>query len=187
MSRFFADLTPLRVSAPYRRIWAALGVSNIGQQMTAVAVGLQVWDITQSSFMVGLVGLAHLVPLIGFGLYGGTLSDAFDRRLVGFFSAVGLWVAAILLMLQALAGWDSVWVLYLLVGVASSFFAIGNPARHAIIPRLISVDLLPSANALGHITWNLGFTLGPVLGGLLIALIGLLGVDTLGVPIGGKY
>lgn len=172
MARLFADLTPLRVSAPYRRLWAALGISNIGQQMTAVAVGLQVWDITQSSFMVGLVGLAQLIPLIGFGLYGGTLSDAFDRRTVGFLSALGLWSASVLLLLQSLAGWENVYVLYLVVALASAFFAVGNPARQAIIPRLIEPELLPAANALGMITWNLGFTLGPVLGGLVVAATG---------------
>jgi len=172
VARVFADLTPLRVSPPYRRLWAALGISNIGQQMAAVAVGLQVWDITRSSFMVGLVGLASLIPLVGFGLYGGALSDAFDRRTVGFLSAVGLWVASGLLLLQSLAGWSNVWVLYLIIGLSSAFFAIGNPARHAITPRLIEPDLLPSANALGMLTWNLGFTLGPVLGGVLVAATG---------------
>lgn len=172
MPRLFADLTPLRVSAPYRRLWAALGISNIGQQMTAVAVGLQVWDITRSSFMVGLVGLAQLIPLIGFGLYGGTLSDAFDRRTVGFLSAIGLWSASVLLLLQSLAGWENVYVLYLIVALASAFFAVGNPARQAIIPRLIEPDRLPAANALSMITWNLGFTLGPVLGGLVVAATG---------------
>lgn len=172
MARLFADLTPLRVSAPYRRLWAALGISNIGQQMTAVAVGLQVWDITESSFMVGLVGLAQLIPLIGFGLYGGTLSDAFDRRTVGFLSAIGLWSASVLLLLQSLAGWENVYVLYLVVALASAFFAVGNPARQAIIPRLIEPELLPAANALSMITWNLGFTLGPVLGGLVVAATG---------------
>lgn len=93
MARIFADLTPLRVSAPYRRLFIGLGVSNVGQQMTSVAVGLQVYDLTKSSFMVGLVGLFQLIPLIGFGLYGGTLSDAFDRRLVGLISALGLGAA----------------------------------------------------------------------------------------------
>ncbi|MFY9231126.1 MAG: MFS transporter [Candidatus Nanopelagicales bacterium] len=172
MARLFADLTPLRVSAPYRRLWAALGISNVGQQMTSVAVGLQVWEITQSSFMVGLVGLFQLIPLVGFGLYGGALSDAFDRRLIGLLSAVGLWVASVLLLIQSLAGWENVLVLYVVVALASSFFAIGNPARQAIIPRLIPAEMLPSANALGHLTWNLGFTLGPVLGGILVAATG---------------
>lgn len=176
MARLFADLTPLRVSAPYRRLWAALGITNVGQQMTAVAVGLQVYDITQSSLMVGFVGLAQLVPLVAFGLYGGTLSDAYDRRIIGIVTAVGLWLCSVALLVQSMAGWSSVGVLYLVVAVQSAFFAVGNPARQAIIPRLISRDLLPAANALGMVTWNIGFTVGPLIGGLLVAASGTVSV-----------
>ena len=172
MARLLADLTPLRISAAYRRLWAALGISNIGQQMTSVAVGLQVWDITNSSFMVGLVGLFQLVPLVGFGLYGGTLSDAFDRRKVGMISAAGLWLCSVAFLAQSLAGWENVGFLYVVVAMASACFAVGNPARQAIIPRIVPAELLPAANALGMITWNIGFTLGPVLGGLLVAATG---------------
>ena len=172
MARIFADLTPLRVSAPYRRLWAGLGISNVGQQMTSVAVGLQVYDLTKSSFMVGLVGLFQLIPLIGFGLYGGTLSDAFDRRLVGLISALGLWGCSLLFMLQSALSVNSVGVLFLVVAVQSVFFAVGNPARQAIIPRLVPKEMLPAANALSMITWNIGFTLGPLIGGLVIAAFG---------------
>lgn len=172
MARIFADLTPLRFSAPYRRLWAGLGISNIGQQMTSVAVGLQVYDLTKSSFMVGLVGLFQLIPLIGFGLYGGTLSDAFDRRLVGLISALGLWGCSILFMLQSALSINSVGVLFLVVAVQSAFFAVGNPARQSIIPRLVPKEMLPAANALSMITWNIGFTLGPLIGGLVIAAFG---------------
>ena len=172
MARIFADLTPLRVSAPYRRLWAGLGISNVGQQMTSVAVGLQVYDLTKSSFMVGLVGLFQLIPLIGFGLYGGTLSDAFDRRLVGLISALGLWGCSMLFMLQSALSVNSVGVLFLVVAVQSAFFAVGNPARQAIIPRLVPKEMLPAANALSMITWNIGFTLGPLIGGLVIAAFG---------------
>ena len=172
MARIFADLTPLRVSAPYRRLWAGLGISNVGQQMTSVAVGLQVYDLTKSSFMVGLVGLFQLIPLIGFGLYGGTFSDAFDRRLVGLISALGLWGCSIVFMLQSALSINSVGVLFLVVAVQSAFFAVGNPARQAIIPRLVPKEMLPAANALSMITWNIGFTLGPLIGGLVIAAFG---------------
>ncbi len=172
MARIFADLTPLRVSAPYRRLWAGLGISNVGQQMTSVAVGLQVYDLTKSSFMVGLVGLFQLIPLIGFGLYGGTLSDAFDRRLVGLISALGLWGCSLLFMVQSALSINSVGVLFLVVAVQSAFFAVGNPARQAIIPRLVPKEMLPAANALSMITWNIGFTLGPLIGGLVIAAFG---------------
>jgi MFS family permease len=172
VARLFADLTPLRVSAPYRRLWASLGISNIGQQMTSVAVGLQVYGLTHSSLMVGLVGLFQLVPLVGFGLYGGTLSDAFDRRKVGLITATGLWACSMLFLAQSLANVGSVPLLYLIVAIQSAFFAVGNPARQAIIPRLVSQELLPAANALGMVTWNIGFTLGPLMGGLLVAASG---------------
>lgn len=169
MARLFADLTPLRVSAPYRRLWAAIGVSSIGQQMTAVAVGLEVYDLTKSSFMVGLVGLCQLIPLVGFGLYGGMLSDAFDRRKVGLVSAIGLWACSVLFLAQSTLAMQSVVLLYAIVAIQSAFFAVGNPARQAIVPRLIPPDLLPAANALTMITWGLGFSLGPLVGGLLVA------------------
>ncbi|MDA3022957.1 MAG: MFS transporter [Actinomycetota bacterium] len=172
MARIFADLTPLRASAPYRRLFLGLGVSNVGQQMTSVAVGLQVYDLTKSSFMVGLVGLFQLIPLIGFGLYGGTLSDAFDRRLVGLVSALGLWGCSILFLLQSALSINSVGVLFLVVAIQSAFFAVGNPARQAIIPRLVPTQMLPAANALSMITWNIGFTVGPLVGGIVIAAFG---------------
>jgi MFS family permease len=172
VTRLFVDLTPLRASKPYRRLWSAMGISNIGQQMTAVAVGLQVYELTDSSFMVGLVGLFQLVPLVGFGLYGGTLSDAFDRRLVGLISALGLWACSMGFLAQSYLGLQSVAVLYGLIAVQSGFFAVGNPARQAIIPRLVGRDLLPAANALGMLTWSVGFTIGPLLGGILVATSG---------------
>ncbi len=73
---------------------------------------------------------------------------------------------------QSLLQWNEVSVLYLVVAVQSAFFAVGNPARQSIIPRIVPAELLPAANALGMITWNVGFTLGPVLGGLLVAITG---------------
>jgi MFS family permease len=172
VARLLADITPLRVSLDYRRLWLALSISNVGQQMTAVAVGIQVYSITQSSFAVGLVGLFQLVPLIGFGLYGGALSDTHDRRLLGLLTALGLMGCSAVLLAQALLDLRSVALLYAVVAVQSAFFAVGNPARGAIIPRLIGIELLPAANALGMLAFNVGFTLGPLLGGLLIATTG---------------
>jgi MFS family permease len=172
VARLFADLTPLRVSLDYRRLWAAHSISNIGQQMTAVAVGIQVYAITHSSFAVGMVGLFQLIPLIGFGLYGGMLSDVHDRRRLGLITAVGLMSCSIVLVAQAFAHVGSVALLYGVVAVQSAFFAVGNPARASIIPRLVSRDLLPAANALSMLAWSIGFTAGPLLGGLVIAASG---------------
>jgi MFS family permease len=164
-----ADTTPLKVSPAYRRLWFGLGVSNVGQQMTAVALAVQVFRITGSSLAVGLIGAFALVPLIVFGLYGGAVADVLDRRLLMFWTSLGLALLSVVLFVQSAAGLSSVWLLYLVVAAQSALFAVNNPARSAAIPRLVGVELLPAANALQQVTFNIGFTLGPLLAGGLIA------------------
>ncbi|HET6920477.1 MAG TPA: MFS transporter [Jiangellaceae bacterium] len=170
MRAIVADIQPLRFSAHYRRLWAGLTVSQLGQQMTAVAVAYQVWSLTRSSFAVGLIGAFAVVPLIAFGLYGGTLVDRFDRRLVAIASSTGLWLLSLVLVLQAVLELEQVWLLYIVVGAQSACFAVNNPARQTIVPRLLPARLLPAANALTTLSFNLGFTVGPLAGGALIAV-----------------
>lgn len=172
MPRLLVDLTPLRVSADYRRLWVGLSLANVGQQLAIVAIGLQVYDLTGSTLSVGLVGLSALVPLVVLGLYGGSLVDAYDRRLVALAASVGLWVVSLLTAAQAWLGLDSVWLLYLLTACHSAAYAVSNPARSAIIPRLLPRELLPAANSLQTASFTLGLTLGPVLAGVLVGELG---------------
>ncbi|RXR25796.1 MFS transporter [Oerskovia turbata] len=167
-----ADTTPLRVSPPFRRLWWGLGISNLGSQLTVVAVGLQVYALTGSTLAVGVLGIFALVPLVALGLYGGALVDAYDRRKVALLASWALWVVTGLLALQAWFDVGSVGVLYGLVALQSAAFAINNPARSAIIPRLVEPRLLPAANALQTISWSIALTVGPLLGAFLVALWG---------------
>jgi ENTS family enterobactin (siderophore) exporter len=171
-SGLLADLTPLRVSVPYRRMWLGASLSSVGAQLTTVAVGLQVYDLTRSTFSVGLVGLFALVPLVVMGLYGGSVIDAYDRRTVIIVSSAGLFAMAAAFVVQAALNADDVGLLYGLVAVQSACYAVNSPARTAIIPRLLSRDLLPSANALSGLSMSVGMTIGPALGGVLVASSG---------------
>ena len=164
------DLTPIRTSPPFRRLLIGLGVSNLGSQLTVVAVGLQVYAITGSTLSVGVLGICALVPLVALGLYGGALVDAYDRRRVALLSSLGLWVVTIALAVQAWLHVDSVLLLYALVALQSGGFAINNPARTSIIPRLVEARLLPAANVLTTIETNVALTVGPLLGALLVAV-----------------
>ena len=163
------DVTPLRRSPAYRWLLFGLGVSNLGTQFTVVAVGLQVFAITGSTLSVGVLGICALVPLVALGLYGGALVDAYDRRRVALVASVGLWVITGLLAVQAFLHLDSVLLLYALVAVQSAGFAVNNPARTAIIPRLVEAEQLPAANVLQTISWNIALTVGPLLGAFLVA------------------
>src|SRR5699024_11870028 len=127
-------------------------------------------DLTQSTFAVGILGICALVPLVGLGLYGGALVDAHDRRKVALLASFGLWLVVLALAAQAWLQLDSVPLLYALVALQSAGFAINNPARTAIIPRLVEARLLPAANVLQTTMWNIAMTVGPLLGAFLVAL-----------------
>ena len=173
IGRLLTDIGPLRESRDFRRLWFGQSVSQLGQQMTAVTVAYQVYILTRSSFAVGLVGLYALIPLIAGGLYGGALVDAFDRRKVALVTALGMWICSGILVLQAVLDLESVAVLYAVVAAQSALFAVNNPARQAILPRLLAKEFLPAANALTMASFNLGFTVGPLLGGFIIGWHGV--------------
>lgn len=140
--------------------------------MTSLAISLQVYDITGSSFSVGLVGLFSLVPLMVFGLYGGAVADTVDRRALGLASASGSAVLSAGLAAAAIAGFAHVWFLYGIVALQSVCAALNGPARSSMIPRLLPPEQLPAANALNSITMTSGTLLGPMLGGLIVGFAG---------------
>lgn len=166
------DIRPLQQSANYRRLWTGNTVAQLGQQMTAVTIAIQVYAITGSTFAVGLVGLFALVPLIVFGLYGGSFADSMDRRKLALIASFGLWALSLLLVAHSALGLESVGFLYAIVAGQSSFFAVNQPTRSAIVPRIVEADHLPAANALNMASFNLGFTLGPLLGAFAIGAWG---------------
>lgn len=176
------DVTPLRVNASYRRLFTGFTLSGIGAQLATVAIGLQVYDITGSTFAVGIVGLCALVPLVAMGLYGGALIDAHDRRKVALIAGLVLWAVSVLNTVQALLDNQHVGVLYVLVAIYNAGFAVVSPARSAIYPRLLDKALLPAANALSVAAMNIAMTVGPLMAGLLVDQGGYVlayGVDAL--------
>ncbi|MEU0097673.1 MFS transporter [Streptomyces sp. NPDC006267] len=167
-NRILADLTPLRLSADYRRLWFGNTVSWIGQGMTALAVSLQVYEITGSAFSVGLIGFCSLVPLVVFGLYGGAVADSVDRRKLGLFSALGSFALSVVLVAATVAGVERVGLLYAVVALQAVCFALNAPARSSMIARLLPAEQLPAANALNSMTSTTGALVGPMLGGLIV-------------------
>lgn len=170
--RIFADLTPLRTSADYRRLWFGNTVSWVGQGMTTLAISLQVYDITGSAFSVGLVGLFSLVPLVVFGLYGGAIADTVDRRTLGLVGATGAAALSAALAAAAFAGFHRVWFLYAIVALQAVCGALNAPARSAMIPRLLPPEQLRAANALNSMVMTFGTLVGPSLGGVVVGFAG---------------
>uniref|UniRef100_UPI0017CCA5CB MFS transporter n=1 Tax=Sporichthya sp. TaxID=65475 RepID=UPI0017CCA5CB len=165
--RHAIDLSPLQ-HPDYRRLWAGNGIAFLGFQVTAVAVPVQVYDITRSSFWVGMIGAVGLVPLVVFGLWGGAIADAMDRRRVLVVGSVTLWVSTLGLLVHSLVGGESVGVLLALVALQSGAFAVASSTRGAVIPRLVPPEEIAAANTLGFTTSNVGMMAGPLLAALII-------------------
>lgn len=170
--RLFADTTPLR-TRDFRRLWVAGIPTVVGANLTIFAVPVQLYALTQSSAYVGLSGLFALVPLIVFGLWGGALADAMDRRVLLIIASCGLAAASALLWLQAALALNNVWVVLCLLAVQQAFYAINSPTRSAAIPRMVPADQLPAANSLNMTVTQVGAIVGPLLAGVLLRWVDL--------------
>jgi len=172
LAGLLTDVTPLRASAQFRRLWVGTTLSSVGSALTGFAVPLQVYDITRSSFAVGAVGIASVVPTITIGMFGGSLADAVDRRTLVLVTTCGQAAVSAALAAQAVAAVSSVWLLYALVALSSAVSAINQPARRTFVPSLLPPELLSAGLALNRISFQVMLTAGPALAGVITAAAG---------------
>ena len=121
----------------FRNMWLGQAVSTIGGEIGAVAVPYQVYTLTHSTALVGLLGLASLIPLLFVPLIGGAIADANDRRSVLLRTETGMAVVAGAFVLNSQLAHPRVWVLFVLQSVAVAIFSLGRPAMSSLTPRLV--------------------------------------------------
>ena len=167
------DIRPLRSSPAFRRLWVGSTLSALGGQLAVFAVLYQVWELTGSPVAVGTVGLAQAVPMVAFGLVGGSLADAVDRRRLALFATTGQVLCAGLLAGQALIGLGSLVVLLALVSLQAACGALGAPARRSFVARLLSGDQVGAGIALTHLGFQAAMLVGPALAGVVTARWGV--------------
>jgi MFS family permease len=165
------DISPLRDSVPYRALWFGQVTSFIGTQMRFVAVPWQVFQLTHSTAMVGLIGLLELAPLVFFSLLGGTAADRTDRRRLIIRLQLSMMATAVAFVLMSLADRPSVVWIFVLTGIASALSSTERPARTAMIPDLVGREKIPAAMAVRQLAFQVTAILGPALAGMLIALV----------------
>jgi MFS family permease len=170
--RMRVDTRPLR-RRDFRNLWIGQAISTIGGEIGIVAVPYQVYTLTHSTALVGLLGLASLIPLLVVPLVGGAIADALDRRAVLLRTETGMAVVAALFLANSLLEHPRVWVLFVLQGVAVSIFSLGRPALSSLTPRLVPDEEIAAANALTSVYDSLAAVGGPAVGGLLIAAAGV--------------
>jgi len=167
------DLSPWRSSRDFRLLWCAGAVTVFGTFLTFVALPLQLKELTGSAAAVGALGAVELVPLVLFGLYGGALADAVDRRALLLWTECALGVTALMLLANSLLPEPAVWPLYAAAALNSALGGLQRPALEAIVPRIVPHEQLAAAAALNSVRWQIGGVAGPSLAGVLITFAGL--------------
>jgi len=166
------DTGPLRRHRDFRRLWGGQLVSQVGTQLTIVAVSYQTYRLTGSTAMVGLVSLGQLIPLLAGSLFGGPLVDAWDRRRVMLFTQFMLAAGSAGLTANALLSHPQVWPLFACTAEAAAFQGLDWSARRASLWRLVPAEDLPAAISVQSAANQFTSVAGPAAAGLLIANAG---------------
>lgn len=167
------DLSPLRELQDFRRIWTSGLISGFGSMATFVAMPYQMADLTGSYVLVGLLGVAEVIPLILFGLWGGVIADRHDRRRVLLLTECAALSLSGVLMVNSLLSTPSPAVIFAVAILFAAVDGLQRPSLDALIPRIVPADVLPSVGALRSLRGNVSQIGGPALGGILIAVGGV--------------
>ena len=157
----------------YRLLWLGLMVSIAGTQMQSAAILWHVNEISGLPIALGMVGLVRILPVFGFSLMAGVAADVFNRRQVLFLTQSFLALLAMSLGLLTDRGLDRLWVVYAVTAASSAVASFDLPARQALVPNLVPAEVLTNAFSLNSIAFEVGAILGPALGGLVLAHLGL--------------
>ena len=166
------DLTPLR-HRDFRLLWTGELLSETGSNITLVAVYIQVYRLTGSALAVGAIGLVQLIPLMLGALFGGPLIDRHDRRrllLIGQIVQAG---GSAVLLGAALMDPTPVVLVYVGAALIAGLSGFSLATRSAMTPALVPTDRLPSALALNQAMWTTAQIVGPAIGGIIVAGLGL--------------
>jgi MFS family permease len=170
------DVSPLRYDRDFRWLWAGQTVGQIGHHITRIALPYQVYVLTNSTLAIAALTLFQLVPILLFSLGAGSLADAMDRRRLLVLTQVGEALATAALFVLALQPHPPLLGIFSGAFAAAALSAFDQPARSSALPRLVPPERYTAAVALSHLTFNAAAVVGPAIGGILLAVIGVAGV-----------
>jgi MFS family permease len=174
LKRIAVDVTPIRVSRDFRLLSIGGVISGLGTQAVLVALPIQIYELTHSAVLVGLLGLFELGPIIVVSLVGGAIADRRDRRPVLAVAQVGVIIVTVLLFVLALVVHrPPVIAVLILGGVLAGCSALDGVARGSMIPGILGPEHLRSGMAFSYGTSQATGIVGPGLGGVVIALVGV--------------
>ena len=166
------DFTPLRDSSEFRLLYFSQSITFFGSMMTFVALPWQVFQLTNSSFAVGMLGVVEFVAVLFMGFVGGALADFLDRRLMVRLTEAALAAGSVVLIINALLPRPKVWLLFACAAFFAALTALQRPSLEALIPRIVKAEQMPAVAALQAFRGSLAMVGGPALGGVLVVTFG---------------
>lgn len=166
------DLSPLKISRDYRLLFFGQLISFFGSMMTFIVVPWQMYQLTESSAMVGYIYLAEFVPMVVLAFVGGALADFFDKRRLLRLTEFGQAVASVILLVNSLLPQPRVWILFLCVAAHAGLAAIQRPAFESFIQKIIPPELMSAVMALNSIRWSIGAIISPAIAGIIAVKLG---------------
>lgn len=166
------DVSPLRVSRDYRLLFFGQIISSFGSMMSFVAIPVQMYQLTNSSLMVGMIGIAEFVPIVTLAFVGGALADAVDKRKMLRLTEIGQTLVTLGLLLNSILPQPQIWLLFVFAAFHAGLAALQRPSFESLLQKIVAPEMYTAVAALNSLRWNLSSIVGPALGGLLIGLYG---------------
>src|SRR5262245_60358561 len=171
-SIFTLDFSPLRDSREFRLLYLSQSITFFGSMMTFVALPWQVYQLTKSSFAVGMLGVVEFIAVLFMGFVGGAVADYFDRRLMVRLTEAALALGSIVLIINSLLPRPQVWLLFACASLFAALTALQRPSLEALVPRIVKAEQMPAVAALQGFRGSIAMIGGPALGGLLVVTFG---------------
>lgn len=169
----FIDLNPLKKYRDFRLLFIGQMISYLGTMVSYMAVPYQVYELTKSTAVVGALGVVQLLPVVVFGLLGGTYADRINRRRLLLASEFIMALVILLLLVNSFLPEPSIVAIFVLVAIMQAVTGFHRPAMEALTQKMVDPVDYAAVGALSSFRASAGAIGGPILGGLLIASGGL--------------
>lgn len=166
------DITPLRISRDYRLLYFGQLISAFGSAIGFVVVPVQVYQLTGSTLLVGLLSASEFVLILLMAFVGGAYADFIDKRKMLRLTEIGHTVVTAMLVGNALLARPLVWLLFVGAAMHAGLAALQRPSFEAMLQKLIPLELMSSVSALNSLRWNMTTILGPSIAGIIVARFG---------------
>lgn len=166
------DITPLTTSRDFRLLYIGQVFTYFGSMMRFAILPWQMYELTKSSFAVGMLGLVEFVPMFFAAFIGGALADYIDRKRLIWLTETGMAITAGILIFNSLLPQPKIWVIYVIAALFAGLNGLQRPAREAIVPRIVPAEQMAAVAALNSLRFSFGMIVGASVGGIIAVKFG---------------